>query len=71
MVTSTVMFGVATVCFKGRRLGFVEFLLRLKVIDWLSSAALSLSLARAWSLTGALTLTWPHLPAPRPTRSEE
>ena len=43
MVTSTVMFGVATVCFKGRRLGFVEFLLRLKVIDWLSSAALSLS----------------------------
>ena len=44
LVTYTVLFGVATVCFKGRRLGFVEFLLRLNVIDWLSSAALSLSL---------------------------
>ena len=62
MVTcAVVVFGVATVCFKGRRLGFVEFLLRLKVIDWLCS---SLSLSLVWSLTGALTLMWPHLPAP-------
>ena len=60
MVTcAVVVFGVATVCFKGRRLGFVEFLLRLKVIDWLCS-----SLSLVWSLTGALTLMWPHLPAP-------
>lgn len=59
-----------TVYFRGRRLGFVEFLLRLKVIDWLAEA-----LSLVWSLTGALTLMWPHLPsllvpAPRNKRSE-
>lgn len=72
MVTCAVVFGVATQSTSGDG---DWVLLSFYCVSKLSTGWLQLSLSLVWSLTGALTLMWPHLPsllvpAPRNKRSE-